>query len=45
MMINILSFTIMIKKRKYSIEEAIHQEIVKKLYEENEVQRFSKYHM
>lgn len=43
MVVNIFSLTIMIKKRKISVEEAIHQEMVEQLYEENKVQRISMY--
>lgn len=43
MTLNILFFTIMVKKREISIEEAIHQEVVEKLYENNKVQRISMY--
>jgi uncharacterized protein (TIGR02413 family) len=45
MTLNFLSLTIMIKKRKITVEEAIHQLMVEKRYEENEVQRIAKYHM
>ncbi|MDQ0974071.1 uncharacterized protein (TIGR02413 family) [Neobacillus niacini] len=43
MTVNILFFTIMVKKREISIEEAIHQEVVEKMYEKNKVQRISMY--
>jgi|APAga8741244001_1050109.scaffolds.fasta_scaffold74352_1 uncharacterized protein (TIGR02413 family) len=43
MTVNILFFTIMVKKREISIEEAIHQEVVEKMYENNKVQRISMY--
>ncbi|MFJ5763204.1 YrzI family small protein [Neobacillus sp. NPDC093182] len=43
MTVNILFFTIMVEKRKISIEEAIHQEVVEKMYENNKVQRISMY--
>ncbi|MFB3165170.1 uncharacterized protein (TIGR02413 family) [Bacillus niacini] len=43
MTVNILFFTIMVKKREISIEEAIHQEMVEKMYENNKVQRISMY--
>ncbi len=33
----------MVKKREISIEEAIHQEVVEKMYENNKVQRMSMY--
>ncbi|WP_144547758.1 YrzI family small protein [Bacillus sp. X1(2014)] len=35
MTLNIIFFSITIKKRKVSIEEANHQEMVEKLYEQN----------
>ncbi|MCM3114915.1 YrzI family small protein [Neobacillus sp. MER 74] len=35
MTLNIIFFSITIKKRKVSTEEAIHQEMVEKLYEQN----------
>lgn len=35
MTLNILFLTITIKKRKVSLEEAAHQEMVDKLYEKN----------
>lgn len=35
MTINMLFFTISIKKHQISVEEALHQETVEKLYEEN----------
>lgn len=34
--INIFSFTLTISKREISIEEALHNEHVKKIYEENQ---------
>ncbi|MEC1524392.1 YrzI family small protein [Neobacillus niacini] len=43
MTVNILFLTIMVKKREISIEEAIHQEVVEKMYENNKVQRMSMY--
>ncbi|MFB3171062.1 YrzI family small protein [Neobacillus sp. 179-C4.2 HS] len=43
MTVNILFFTIMVKRREISIEEAIHQEMVEKMYENNKVQRISMY--
>nr|WP_263327001.1 YrzI family small protein [Neobacillus sp. Marseille-Q6967] len=44
MTLNLLFFTITIKKREISIEEAVHQEMVKRLYEENKDRRMSVYH-
>lgn len=43
MTLNILLFTIIIRKHEITVEEAIHQEMVEKLYEENKVQRISIY--
>ncbi|WP_419954605.1 YrzI family small protein [Neobacillus niacini] len=43
MTVNILFLTIMFKKREISIEEAIHQEVVEKMYENTKVQRISMY--
>jgi uncharacterized protein (TIGR02413 family) len=44
MTLNFLFFTISIKKREMSVEEAVHQEMVKWLYEENKDRRISVYH-
>jgi uncharacterized protein (TIGR02413 family) len=44
MTLNILLITITIKRRKMSLEEAVHQEMVEKLYDENKNQRISIYH-
>ncbi|MCM2531568.1 YrzI family small protein [Neobacillus pocheonensis] len=41
MTLNILFFSITIKRRKISLEEADHQEMVKKLYEENKDRQMS----
>lgn len=35
MTLNILFFSITIKKHKMSLQEAVHQEMVEKLYEQN----------
>lgn len=35
MTLNVIFFTITIKKRKVSVEEALHNELVMKIYEEN----------
>ncbi|MCM3725215.1 YrzI family small protein [Neobacillus cucumis] len=43
MTLNILFFSITIKKRKISTEEAIHQEMVEKLYEQNKDRQISMY--
>ncbi|MGM0900162.1 MAG: YrzI family small protein [Bacillota bacterium] len=42
MTLNILFFTITIKKREISLEEAVHDEMVEKMYEENK-DRVAKY--
>ncbi|AZU64471.1 YrzI family small protein [Neobacillus mesonae] len=41
MTINILFLTITIKKRKISVEEAIQQDMVEKLYKEHKDRQFS----
>lgn len=41
MTLNILFFSITIKKRKISPEEAQHQEMVEKLYEQNKDRQIS----
>ncbi|WHY79807.1 YrzI family small protein [Neobacillus sp. WH10] len=41
MTINILFFTISIKKRKISLEEAIKEDMVNKLYEKNKEKQIS----
>lgn len=41
MTINILFFTISIKKRKISLEEAVEEERVEKLYDKHKEQRMS----
>ncbi|WP_404329358.1 YrzI family small protein [Mesobacillus maritimus] len=35
MTLNILFFTITLKKREHSLEEEVHNQVVKNLYEEN----------
>ncbi len=45
MTLNILFFTITIKKRKVSLEEAVHQELVEKLYEHNKDRQISMYRL
>jgi len=42
MTLNILFFTITIKKRKVTLDEAIHDQMVEKIYEENK-DRVTKY--
>ncbi|MGG3469336.1 YrzI family small protein [Neobacillus pocheonensis] len=41
MTLNILFFSITIKKRNMSLEEAVHQEMVEKLYEQNKDRQIS----
>ena len=41
MTLNILFFSITIKKRHVTLEEAIHQEQVEKLYEQNKDRQIS----
>ncbi|WP_083865532.1 YrzI family small protein [Neobacillus bataviensis] len=41
MTLNILFFSITIKKRKMSFEEAAHQEMIEKLYEKNKERQAS----
>ncbi|MEH7414046.1 YrzI family small protein [Neobacillus drentensis] len=45
MTLNILFLTITIKKRKISTEEAVNQEMIEKLYEENKDRQMSMYRM
>jgi uncharacterized protein (TIGR02413 family) len=42
MTLNILFFTITIKKREISLDEAIHDQMVEKMYEDNK-DRVAKY--
>ncbi|WP_223591262.1 YrzI family small protein [Neobacillus bataviensis] len=44
MTLNILFFSITIKKRQVNLREAAHQEMVKKLYEQNKDRQISMYH-
>lgn len=44
MTLNILFFTISIKKKMISYQEAYHQEMVKKLYEQNKDRQIIMYH-
>ncbi|TDK61634.1 YrzI family small protein [Bacillus salipaludis] len=44
MTLNILFLSITIKKRRISAEEAMHQEMVEKLYEENRDRQISMHH-
>ncbi|TWE02476.1 uncharacterized protein (TIGR02413 family) [Neobacillus bataviensis] len=43
MTLNILFLTITIRKRKISTEEAVHQEMVEKLYEQYKDRQISMY--
>jgi uncharacterized protein (TIGR02413 family) len=45
MTLNILFFSITIKKRKMSQEEAEHQELVEKLFEQNKDRQISIHHI
>jgi uncharacterized protein (TIGR02413 family) len=45
MTLNILFFSITIKKRQMSLEEAAHQEMVEKLYEQNKDRQISVHHL
>lgn len=45
MTLNILFFTITIKKTKMDPQEASHQEMVEKLYEQNKDRQISMYHL
>ncbi|MFP5113691.1 YrzI family small protein [Bacillaceae bacterium C204] len=44
MTLNIIFFSITIKRRKVSTQEAIHQEMVEKIYEQNKDRQASMYH-
>ena len=43
MTLNILFFTVTIKKRKTTIEEALHNQMVQKIYEENKNRQINFY--
>ncbi|MFJ7727027.1 YrzI family small protein [Neobacillus sp. NPDC097160] len=45
MTLNIFFLTITIHKRKMSLKEAVHQEMVEKLYEKNKDRQASMYRM
>jgi uncharacterized protein (TIGR02413 family) len=45
MTLNILFFSITIKKREINLEEAAQQEMVEKLYEANKDRQISMYHL
>ena len=44
MTLNILFFSITFKKRQVNLREAVHQEMVEKLYEQNKDRQISMYH-
>ncbi|WHY65797.1 YrzI family small protein [Neobacillus sp. SuZ13] len=43
MTLNIIFFSVTIRKRKVSTDESIHQEMVEKLYEQNKDKQISMY--
>ncbi|MED3624507.1 YrzI family small protein [Neobacillus thermocopriae] len=45
MTLNILFFTITVKKREVSLEEAVRQEMVEQIYEKNKDRQISMYRM
>jgi uncharacterized protein (TIGR02413 family) len=45
MTLNIIFFTITIKKREWNLEEEVHQEMIEKLYEQNKDRQISMYHL
>jgi len=45
MTLNILFFSITIRKRKMNLEEAIHQEMVEKIYEQIKDRQISVHHL
>ncbi|MFZ7945485.1 MULTISPECIES: YrzI family small protein [Bacillaceae] len=44
MTLNILFFSITFKKREVSLEEAVHQEMVEKLYDQTKDRQISMHH-
>jgi uncharacterized protein (TIGR02413 family) len=44
MTLNILFFSITIKKREVSLQEAVNQEMVEKLYDQNKDRQISMHH-
>jgi uncharacterized protein (TIGR02413 family) len=44
MTLNILFFSITIKRNKMNLQEAAHQEMIEKLYEQNKDRQISMYH-
>nr|WP_263325644.1 YrzI family small protein [Neobacillus sp. Marseille-Q6967] len=45
MTLNILFFSITIKKRNVGLEEAVQQEMVEKIYQENKDRQISVHHL
>lgn len=45
MTLNLVFFSLTIKKRKVNLEEAVRQEMVEKLYEQNKDRQISMYHI
>lgn len=45
MTLNILFFSITIQKRNVSLEEAVQQEMVEKIYQENKDRQISVHHL
>ncbi|MGG3469335.1 YrzI family small protein [Neobacillus pocheonensis] len=45
MTLNLVFFSLTIKKRKLNLEEAVRQEMVEKLYEQNKDRQISMYHL
>ncbi|PLR93780.1 YrzI family small protein [Bacillus sp. T33-2] len=43
MTLNIFFFTVTIQKRELSIEETVHDEMVRKIHEENKDRQFTMY--
>ena len=44
MTLNLVFFSLTIKKREVNLKEAVHQEMVEKLYEQNKDRQISMYH-
>ncbi|MGG1677503.1 YrzI family small protein [Neobacillus sp. NRS-1170] len=44
MTLNLVFFSLTIKKRVVNLKEAVHQEMVEKLYEQNKDRQISMYH-
>ena len=45
MTLNLVFFSLTIKKRKLNLEDAVRQELVEKLYEKNKDRQISMYHL